>query len=413
MPNKLQYKAGQLRDLLDDLQSKGASGLVDIDAFIDSEQKSRSRVVVLNNGEIVYGGVNMPSNQELARQIGVKCGSNWADTAVRYAAQKLQNRASYRELLEHIVRIRVFKWDEIEAYAHTRVAEALEQTFPFSGQLELDDTVDIDLSYGTDGHGLNWYGLLQSVNDRQQKWDALAPVVPSMEAVPQIVSSRWRTVTENSQQQHLLEKVDGRRSLIDIAEELDQDPLELAQYYKVWATSHLIVLREYTPQTQTLSPDVPVPIVEERPIVLSVDDSPVVQALIKRALVKDYQVLSANNALDALKLMNSNPIVLLLLDVTMPDIDGLEFCRTVRSIPKFKSLPIVMVTARDKFSDKLRGQIAGSTHYLTKPFEPESLLEIVDKYVSKKKPTIESQSNNYRFRNLEFQSQAISNNIFY
>jgi twitching motility two-component system response regulator PilG len=66
----------------------------------------------------------------------------------------------------------------------------------------------------------------------------------------------------------------------------------------------------------------------------------------------------------------------------MPEIDGLEFCRTVRSIGKFKDLPIIMLTARDKFSDKFRGQIAGATHYLTKPVEAKQLLEIVDKCVA-------------------------------
>jgi DNA-binding response OmpR family regulator len=89
--------------------------------------------------------------------------------------------------------------------------------------------------------------------------------------------------------------------------------------------------------------------------------------------------LLINNAVDALKVISTNPISLLLLDVTMPEIDGLEFCRTVRSIPKFKNLPIIMLTARDKLSDKLRGQIAGATHYLTKPIEPNQLLEIVNK----------------------------------
>lgn len=104
--------------------------------------------------------------------------------------------------------------------------------------------------------------------------------------------------------------------------------------------------------------------------------------MLKRTLSARYQVLLASNAVDALKVINTNPIALLLLDVTMPDIDGLEFCRAVRSIGKFKNLPIIMLTARDKLSDKYRGQIAGATHYLTKPFEPSQLLEIVDKCVN-------------------------------
>jgi twitching motility two-component system response regulator PilG len=105
--------------------------------------------------------------------------------------------------------------------------------------------------------------------------------------------------------------------------------------------------------------------------------------MIKRALGDRYQVLLTSNAVDALKVINTNPIELLLLDVTMPEIDGLEFCRTVRSIPKFKNLPIIMLTTRDKFSDKLRGQLVGITHYLTKPVEPKKLLKIVAKCVEK------------------------------
>jgi twitching motility two-component system response regulator PilG len=79
--------------------------------------------------------------------------------------------------------------------------------------------------------------------------------------------------------------------------------------------------------------------------------------------------------------MNQKDIRLLLLDVTMPGVDGLEMCRTVRSIPKFRDLPIVMLTARDGFVDKIKGQIAGSTQYLTKPFHNDKLIEIVEKYV--------------------------------
>jgi twitching motility two-component system response regulator PilG len=176
-------------------------------------------------------------------------------------------------------------------------------------------------------------------------------------------------------QQHLRQWVNGVRSLIDIAEQLDQDPLELAQSYMAWATSGWVTFREDAPTTQVVMATQ-----KPRPMVLSVDDSVVVQTMIKRALGDRYQVLLASNPVDALKIISTNPIALLLLDVSMPDINGLEFCRTVRSIPKFKNLPIIMLTARDKFSDKLKGQIAGATHYLIKPIEPNQLLELMEIY---------------------------------
>ncbi len=114
--------------------------------------------------------------------------------------------------------------------------------------------------------------------------------------------------------------------------------------------------------------------------VLAVDDSAVMQEMIKRTLGKEYRVLVEDNALDALSLIYHEPIAVLLLDVTMPDIDGLELCRTVRNLPQFQELPIIMLTARDKAFDKVKGRMAGATEYLTKPFDAEQLRQIVSKY---------------------------------
>ncbi|NJM70110.1 MAG: response regulator [Scytonema sp. RU_4_4] len=377
MLKSLQYQAGKLSSLLENLQSTGVSGSIYIHAIVNSEHKIRSRVVCLSNGGIVYGGSKIFNNQELTRKIGTKLSHDWTDIAVRYAAQKLQNPLSFRELLEQIVRIRVFKWEEIEACVHAQVVQVLEQTLSYAGKLQLNPIVQTDLSYGKDCHALEWDRLIQDVARRQQEWTALTPVIPNMDAIPQLTPG-WQTV-KDSKAQHFHKWVDGKRSLIDIAEHLDQDPLDMARTSQEWVASGWMTFEQNTPVNQAVCD-----VQEQRPVILSVDDSTVVQILIKRTLGEHYQVLFSNNAVEALKLMNTNPIALLLLDVTMPDIDGLEFCRTVRSIPKFKNLPIIMVTARDKFSDKLRGQIAGSTHYLTKPFEPKNLLDIVEKYIGEK-----------------------------
>lgn len=114
--------------------------------------------------------------------------------------------------------------------------------------------------------------------------------------------------------------------------------------------------------------------------VLAVDDSPVMQATIERALGSEYRVLVKDNALDALSLIYHEPIAVLLLDVSMPEIDGLELCRTVRNLPQFQELPIIMITARDKAFDKVKGRMAGATEYLTKPFDAQELRQIVDRY---------------------------------
>lgn len=115
--------------------------------------------------------------------------------------------------------------------------------------------------------------------------------------------------------------------------------------------------------------------------VLSVDDSTLMQQLIKNTLSAEYRVLLCSSAVQALALINQEPIAVVLLDVTMPEMDGLDFCRTVRSIPKFQNLPIVMLTARDSGLDRLQGRLAGATEYLTKPFDADQLRTIIQNLV--------------------------------
>lgn len=118
-----------------------------------------------------------------------------------------------------------------------------------------------------------------------------------------------------------------------------------------------------------------------RPTILAVDDSTVMQALIRNALDAEYRVVVAANAIEALAVLNHEPVAVLLLDIAMPGINGLDLCRTIRSLPQFANLPIVMLTSRDTLMDKVQGRISGATEYLTKPFEPEQLCQVVCQFV--------------------------------
>lgn len=124
------------------------------------------------------------------------------------------------------------------------------------------------------------------------------------------------------------------------------------------------------------------PLHSQRPTILAVDDSQVMQEMIKQALMQDYNVLVAGSATDALSLIYHQPIAMLLLDVCMPGINGLELCRTLRNLPQFGDLPIMMLTAKDKVFDKVQGRLAGANEYLTKPFHPEKLRQTCNHLLS-------------------------------
>lgn len=366
------YQERELANILKTFQTNRASGVLYLDAEVNLQKQKRSRVLVLQNGQIVYGDLILPTNKKLAQTLGQKLNREWSASAIALATQKAANKTSIRALLDLLVKMRLFTWEQVEAFVHTQVVLILEQVLPHSGHYRLDDVLEFDLCHGEDCHGLDLAKLIVDVNRRQQQMSAFAPTIPSIEAIPHFYSSAADKITNPAIRKHLEQWANGERSLVDIAEGLNKDVFQVAQSYLPWVQAGWVVIDNNSP----LIPK------KELPIILAVDDSPIMQVAIKRALSKQYQVLIASNAKDALMLLHRTDVELLLLDVTMPEIDGLEVCRTVRSITKFRDLPIIMVTAKDGFFDKVKGKFAGSTDYVTKPFNPEQLCQLVEKYIN-------------------------------
>jgi len=129
---------------------------------------------------------------------------------------------------------------------------------------------------------------------------------------------------------------------------------------------------------------------EAKPIALAVDDSLISQQMVQRALDRHFKVLVADNAVEALSVIYHEPIAALLLDITMPGIDGFELCRTVRSVPKFHSLPIMMLTSRRSAADREEAKSAGASGYMTKPFDPAQLQAALEKLMSRLQSKSES-----------------------
>ena len=107
--------------------------------------------------------------------------------------------------------------------------------------------------------------------------------------------------------------------------------------------------------------------------ILVVDDEQAVRESLRRSLrFNGYEVLTANDGLEAVETVRAKNPELLILDVMMPNMDGLEVCRTLRS--EGWDRPILVLTARDGVSDRVAGLDAGADDYLPKPFALEELL---------------------------------------
>jgi DNA-binding response OmpR family regulator len=110
------------------------------------------------------------------------------------------------------------------------------------------------------------------------------------------------------------------------------------------------------------------------PNILVVDDEEAVAQTIERALRRDYEVWVVYSAVEALKVARRIVPDLIVLDIMMPGMDGLEACRELRRDPMLKSVPILFLTALGRVEDRIEGLEAGGDDYLTKPFDIRELM---------------------------------------
>lgn len=109
--------------------------------------------------------------------------------------------------------------------------------------------------------------------------------------------------------------------------------------------------------------------------ILVVDDEEPIQELLRFNLEKEgYLVCVAKDGQEALKQVENDQPDLLVLDLMLPGMDGLEVCRKLRSNPRFQQIPIIMLTAKGEEIDKVLGLELGADDYMTKPFSPRELL---------------------------------------
>ncbi len=108
--------------------------------------------------------------------------------------------------------------------------------------------------------------------------------------------------------------------------------------------------------------------------ILAVDDNPVNLKVVRATLLRSgFEVFTAANGFEALAIVEEMIPDVILLDITMPDMDGYEVCKRLRDKPETKNIPIMMLTAHDTLEEKMKGFEAGADDYLTKPFQPAEL----------------------------------------
>src|SRR5690606_40443756 len=111
----------------------------------------------------------------------------------------------------------------------------------------------------------------------------------------------------------------------------------------------------------------------ERPTILVVDDHIEILDFIAEDLSDSFEVLKAADGFRAMELLAGHPVQLVVSDVMMPEMDGYELCRRIKSDVEHSHIPVVLLTAKNTLQSKIQGLEQGADAYIEKPFSPAHL----------------------------------------
>ncbi len=136
------------------------------------------------------------------------------------------------------------------------------------------------------------------------------------------------------------------------------------------------------PPSSDIAPEKGLNTREKKKTILVVEDSPTIRKVITITLKRNgYNIIEAGDGLEALSRVSEEKPDLILLDVVLPKMDGFKLLSIIRDNKEHKDIPVIMLTSKDGFVNKVKGKMAGANAYLTKPFDPNNMLKEIEKQI--------------------------------
>ncbi|MEM8828856.1 MAG: response regulator [Cyanobacteria bacterium P01_G01_bin.19] len=234
---------------------------------------------------------------------------------------------------------------------------------------------------------------IAKIQQKIEQWKNFSPAIASPYYCPYLEDSQKLNST-SAPILLKLEKFLKGLSFRQLALILNQDELKIAQLLYPSIKKREIAMR--SPKSPfDLLPFIPAGngVIDKQTIqndekfkVACIDDSPTILDEMQRFLSNDiYEITRIEDPLKAAPILLRLKPDLILMDISMPNINGYKLCSFFRASASLKKVPIIMVSGRTGFIDKTRAKMVGATDYLTKPFSRNELLSVVDKYLSKTK----------------------------
>lgn len=116
----------------------------------------------------------------------------------------------------------------------------------------------------------------------------------------------------------------------------------------------------------------------EYPVIITIDDEPDITEMIGMMLqAEGFRVIEAHSVFEGMKALATEDPALILLDIMMPGVDGMQFCKTLQDNASTSGIPVVLVTALGGEADRAAAAQAGAADYLSKPFTTDQLVDVV------------------------------------
>jgi twitching motility two-component system response regulator PilG len=226
--------------------------------------------------------------------------------------------------------------------------------------------------------------LVAKIMKQIQEWKQFHPHIQSPKQCPAIAdATQLREALPEKIFKVFDRWVDGKTSIRQIARYLNRDILTVARAIYPYIQQGLVQLI-YLPSKEMVTNKRDLELWQEAkiPRIVCIDDGATIRQTVEYILSQQgYEVSAISNPLKALSLVFQLKPDLILCDIAMPELDGYEICAMLRKSTAFRQTPIVMLTGKDGFIDRVKARMVGATDYLTKPFGESELLMLVEKYV--------------------------------
>jgi twitching motility two-component system response regulator PilG len=226
--------------------------------------------------------------------------------------------------------------------------------------------------------------LVTKITKQVQEWKQLYPHIQSPEQLPVLADvARLTESLPASTVNKLQHWADGKTSLRQLARYLNRDILTVAKAVYPYVQQGWLQLvysgtQNFGMQTNRWDQGD-----KNKGRVVCIEDAIAICENVESILKpQGYEAISITKPLEALSLVFQLKPNLILCDIAMPELDGYEICAMLRHSTAFRLIPIIMLTGKEGFIDRVRARMVGATDYLTKPFTDTELLMLVEKYIN-------------------------------